>query len=91
MGSEIEATSADIDILISCTYGPLVEVAVVKDGQVAARFGDHAEDKGFDAERKTFHLLWHDRHFSKESSYYVRATQFDGDIAWSSPIWIRPK
>ncbi|RKY66770.1 MAG: hypothetical protein DRQ02_08310 [Candidatus Latescibacterota bacterium] len=91
MGSEIEATSADIDILVSCTYGPLVEVVVVKDGQVAARFGDHAEDKGFDAERKTFHLLWHDRHFSKESSYYVRATQFDGDIAWSSPIWIRPK
>ena len=91
MGSEIEAASAEIDILVSCTYGPLVEVLVVKDGEVAARFGDFGKDKGFDFQRKTFHLVWRDRDFSKESCYYVRATQFDGDVAWSSPIWIRPR
>ena len=91
MGSEIEASSAEIEILVSCTYGPLIEVLVVKNGEIAARFGRFGEDRGFDAQRRTFHLVWRDEHFSKESCYYVRATQFDGDMAWSSPIWIRPK
>ena len=91
MGSEIEAASAEIDILVSCTYPPLIEILVVKNGEVAACFGQFGEDQGFGAQRKTFHLTWHDKNFSKESSYYVRATQFDGDMAWSSPIWIRPK
>ncbi|MCD6317936.1 DUF3604 domain-containing protein, partial [Candidatus Aerophobetes bacterium] len=91
MGSEIEATSVEIDILVSCTHGPLIEVVVIKNGEVTARFGDFGEDRGFDTQRKTFHLTWHDESFSKESCYYVRATQFDGDMAWSSLIWIRPK
>jgi hypothetical protein len=90
MGSEIEAASAEIEILVSCTYGPLWEVLVLKNGGVAARFGVFGENRGFDVQRKTFHLVWHDENFSKESCYYIRATQFDGDMAWSSPIWIRP-
>ena len=76
---------------VSCTHVPLIEVLMVKDGEAAARFGDFGEDRGFDHGRKTFHLTWHDEDFSKESSYYVRAAQFDGDTAWSSPIWIRPR
>lgn len=91
MGSEIEATSAEIDILVSSTYEPLIEVLVVKNGEVAARFGNFGEGRGFDAQRRTFHLVWRDENFSKESCYYIRATQFDGDMAWSSPIWIRPQ
>ena len=90
MGSEIEASSVNIEILVSCTHVPLIEVLMVKDGEAAARFGDFGEERGFNDGRKTFHLTWHDKDFSRESSYYVRATQFDGDTAWSSPIWIRP-
>ena len=90
MGSEIEAASAEIDILVSCTHGSLTEVIVVKNGEVAASFGNFGEDRGFEQKRKTFRLLWRDPDFSDESCYYVRATQFDGDMAWSSPIWIRP-
>ena len=91
MGSEIEALSAELDILVACTHGPLIEVLVVKNGEVAAHFGQFGEDQGFDEQRKIFRLRWRDPDFSRESSYYVRATQFDGDMAWSSPIWIRPK
>jgi len=91
MGSDIEANSAEIDILVSSTYEPLIEVVVIKNGEVIARFGDFGEMQGFNRERKTFHLTWHDDNFSRESSYYVRATQIDGDMAWSSPIWIKPK
>jgi len=91
MGSEVEAASAEIDITVSCTHGPLIEVVVVKNGVVAARFGKFWDGQGFDAQRQTFNLLWHDVDFSEKSCYYVRATQFDGDTAWSSPIWITPK
>jgi hypothetical protein len=90
MGSEIEAASAEIEILVACTYGPLTEVVVVKDGEVADCFGDFGKDQGFDARRGTFRIVWRDERFTKGSCYYVRATQFDGDTAWSSPIWIRP-
>jgi len=89
MGLEIESSSVDLDILFSCTHEPLIQVLVIKDGKVAARFGDFGQARGFDAKRKTFHLVWHDEEFSAESAYYVRATQFDGDMAWSSPIRIR--
>ena len=26
---------------------------------------------------------------NSESFYYVRVRQFDGQLAWSSPIWVR--
>lgn len=55
-----------------------------------ATFGDFSEHQGFGADRRTFGLTWRDPQFSAESSYYVRVTQFDGDTAWSSPIWTRP-
>ena len=91
MGSEIESSKVEIDILVSCTYPPLREVVIVKNGRVAARFGKFGKDEGFDSSKRTFRLTWRDKDFNGESSYYVRAIQFDGDLAWSSPIWIRPK
>ena len=57
---------------------------------MSAPFGHFGEHQGFDADRRTLRLTWRDPQFSAESSYYVRATQFDGDMAWSSPVWIRP-
>jgi len=90
MGSEIEAASAEIEILVSAAHGPLIEVLVVKNGEAAACYGEFGQDAGFDEEGKTFRFRWRDANFSSESCYYVRATQFDGDMAWSSPIWIRP-
>jgi len=91
MGSEITAASAEIEILVSCTHGRLIEVLVVKNGEEAARFGRFGGERGFESDGKTFRLTWRDDGFREESSYYVRATQFDGDMAWSSPIWIRPR
>ena len=28
---------------------------------------------------------------NSESFYYLRARQFDGQLAWSSPLWVRRK
>ena len=91
MGSEVEAKNAEMDILVSCTHGRLIEIAIIKNGEIAEIFGEFGEDRGFNTKRNTFRLTWHDERFSQESCYYVRATQFDGDMAWSSPIWIRPR
>jgi hypothetical protein len=91
MGSEIEAASAEIEILVAAAYDPLIEIVIVKDGEVVDCFGEFGRDEGFDSERQTFRLTWRDPDFRAESCYYVRATEFDGDMAWSSPIWIRPK
>jgi hypothetical protein len=91
MGSEIRAKSAELDILVAAVHGTLREVVIVRDGGVAARFGEFGEDQGFDEQRRTFRLTWRDTGFRQEASYYVRATQFDGDMAWSSPVWIGPE
>ncbi len=32
---------------------------------------------------------WTDNKFTNDSFYYVRVTQDDGEIAWSSPIWVK--
>ena len=37
-------------------------------------------------------LFWHgtftDTQFTEDSVYYLRVTQTDGNMAWSSPIWV---
>ncbi|HHW48199.1 MAG TPA: DUF3604 domain-containing protein [Clostridiaceae bacterium] len=89
MGSIVETDRAIIDITIACTYAPITEVVIVKNGIVAAKYGDFGSKEGFNADRTIFRLNWEDADFKDESCYYVRVTQFDGDMAWSSPIWIK--
>ncbi len=91
MGSEIESRAVEMDIMVACTHGPLVEVEVVKDGGTAKRFSRFDDQRGFNSSRDQFRITWRDPEFNGSSSYYVRATQFDGDMAWSSPIWVRRK
>ncbi len=89
MGSDVESKQVDLNILVACTHGPLIEVEIVKNGETVERFDRYRGETGFNSQKDKFQMTWHDQDFEKESSYYVRATQFDGDIAWSSPIWVR--
>jgi len=33
-------------------------------------------------------VLFEDKEFDGDSSYYLRVAQKDGEWAWSSPIWV---
>lgn len=76
MGSEIVADGPPLAVhVIAHGEGPLARVEVIADGVVAAR-----ED--VDA-------MTHEARFSVQARYlYVRVTQQDGEMAWSSPVFV---
>ena len=86
MGSIIPAGEVQAPPALSVKVvgtAPLQQAAIVKNGRhVAVRqlvgFEEAFEwrDEGFDA--------------AETSYYYVRVRQSDGELAWSSPIWIEP-
>lgn len=60
-----------IRVWISCpsivSPGEKFDIRVsLRNGQVAASFGQFAKDQGFDAQRKTFHLMWGMNIFQKK-------------------------
>ncbi|MBN2382766.1 CehA/McbA family metallohydrolase [bacterium] len=56
------------------------EMVLVKDSQVIARVSGHDYEVSLEYED--------DEPIQKEHFYYVRARQMDGQMAWSSPIWV---
>ncbi len=74
-------TSSDppkADIVVAGT-APIATVEIVKNNGVAYTFdGDGYQET----------VQWIDGEFSGSNYYYVRVTQTDGEMAWSSPIWI---
>ena len=65
---------------------PIRAVYVVKDGDDVYRVeGGGATNVGFEYEEKAF-----DGVSPRDSFYYVRVVQQDGEAAWSSPIWVQP-
>jgi len=80
MGTVGQAESVECHVLIHAVE-PIILVEIVKDGQVAWQKQLH----DLDAE-----LSWHDPAGPQaEHYYYLRVTQADGHMAWSSPVWIR--
>jgi len=61
----------------------LERAAIVKNGRHAAVFELHGVEESFE---------WRDAGFDPDapSYYYVRIRQSDGEMAWSSPVWIEP-
>ena len=39
---------------------------------------------------ETCEFTWTDTSASSDCFYYIRVTQADGEMAWSSPIWVSP-
>jgi hypothetical protein len=82
MGDEVRTSRPELDVVVHGT-GPLDRVEVLRDGGV-----EHTERPG-NAEAR-FH--WEEkapRKGGRPNYYYVRALQKDGQMAWSSPIWVR--
>ncbi len=81
MGDAFAASSAPRFSVQVTGTGPIKQVDVIKNGKFiyTARPGE---------KQARFELT--DREFSAgESWYYARMLQEDGQLAWSSPIWVR--
>ena len=81
MGGEGEAERAVVEASVN-GCGPLRALEVVKGGKVVHR----EEVSGRDVS-----LRWEDPEPPEgEVWYYLRVVQADGQMAWSSPTWVRP-
>ncbi len=82
MGDVIQTDKPMLDVIVLGT-GEILSVEVLRDGEVV-----YTERPGKTEAR--FH--WEDaapKKGEKPSYYYVRVRQKDGQMAWSSPIWVR--
>jgi hypothetical protein len=62
---------------------PLRDIEIVKDGEVVSTHPGSGRDMTFS---------WCDPDPpTREHSYYLRVVQQDGEMAWSSPVWIGPR
>lgn len=78
MGSELKTPKRNLRV--DCIgAGPLARLEIVKNNRIVHT----VEDSSF---RCTFCL--EDAPAKSEDFYYVRVTQADGEMAWSSPIWV---
>jgi len=79
MGSEIEARQREIYLLVVGS-SPLKHIAIIKNNQIISHY-------------QTNQLYYQDRikdqRESMEDFYYLRVYQKDGEMAWSSPIWVK--
>jgi len=81
MGQDIDISNPPIIIITVCGTKKLESVELIKNGTVLAirvptydRIKFAYEDKDLKRGDKAY--------------YYIRATQFDGERGWSSPIWV---
>ena len=89
MGSALSAqqvTSAPVVQAVIAAPWIIDRVQIVKSGATVADFG--AARPAMEAE-----FLWVDEQFQPDQPayYYVRLTLVDGEMAWSSPIWVAPE
>jgi redox-regulated HSP33 family molecular chaperone len=80
MGDVIKADERRINIYVHGT-GKIKDIVLVKDGK---------EYPLKHSGKKKVKVEWVDENKNEnESYYYVRVMQEDGELAWSSPIWIK--
>jgi hypothetical protein len=85
MGDEFKAADPKLDVIVIGT-APLATVEVLRNSEVVHTW----KPKEATTEAK---FAWTDpaplRAAKEPSYYYVRVTQTDGQMAWSSPMWVR--
>jgi hypothetical protein len=84
MGDEVRTGQPRLDVVVLGT-GSLDRIEVLRNGEVAYTLRPER-----DTEEGRF--SWNDsapRKGEKPSYYYVRVIQKDGQMAWTSPIWVR--
>jgi len=83
MGGRLDSRGAPVSVSIYARgVAPLEKIEVIKNGETAVMFeGDGGPEfiqTHIDARRER-----------DEDYIYIRVTQTDGQMAWSSPIWIK--
>ncbi len=80
MGEEFNASEVpDIKLRVRGA-GPISKVSIIRNGKYLAQFAPNARD---------YAISYRDTSKPAGSQYYyVRVEQADGNLAWSSPIWV---
>jgi len=84
MGQEVIVSKPPIIIVEVCGTKEVESVELIKNGTVIAI-------RVPTLDRIKFAYQDNDLKNDDEAYYYARATQFDGERGWSSPIWVRAK
>ncbi len=84
MGQEVEVSESPTIIITVCGTKKLESVELIKNGTTIA-----IRTPAFD--RIKFAYKDKDLKNEEKAYYYVRATQFDEERGWSSPIWVKAK
>ncbi len=83
IGAPDPTTTAPVPIHVRVAgTAPIERVEILRDGQVVHTRGGNAWDLAFEFE---------DTPSAGAHYWYVRVWQADGEMAWSSPIWLRPE
>jgi hypothetical protein len=82
MGSDIQMTGRLPVVVATASEIPLARIDIVKNGQDAATCSP-----------QQCQVTWETALPGPEADswYYVRVTRDDGEMAWSSPVWVRPE
>ena len=81
MGQDVDVSAPPVIILTVCGTKKLESVELIKNGTtIAIRVPTY--------DRIKFAFEDNDLKKGDKAYYYIRATQFDGERGWSSPIWV---
>jgi len=78
MGSQIEAKGARPLHVYAASEQPIAAIEIVRNGEDSVRAEPNQMEATFDA----------DDDASGPAYYYARVTRADGQMAWSSPVWV---
>ncbi len=82
MGDEVRTDRPALNVIVLGT-APLAKVEILRDSQTVHTQPTDGEEIRFQ---------WRDPNPPRQAYYYVRVAQTDGNMAWSSPIWVlQPK
>jgi len=81
MGSELRCSGPRRMAVRALGEGPISLLEVVRNRRTIAELRPHQETVSWSVEDT----------FAGPAYYYVRVTQEDGEMAWSSPVWVEPR
>lgn len=85
MGATIESDrppSIQVDVAVPEQEGRLAWIDIVRDGTVINHYGGEGQ-------RSRYTFVDEQAPSTGMASYYLRVTLHDGNMAWSSPVWVK--
>ena len=82
MGSELHLREPRVIMARAAGTAPFVQVEIIKNNAVVHSIAQGASDTEFEYVDKT--------EICPGDYYYLRITQEDGNMGWSSPVWVDP-